>query len=78
MVRMKLSTLRYPFWVLATLLFTAIQVRQSLHGGRLALPPTFGDIAQGDVRPGWRKTAVGCPTLVAGDRSSRSRCRQNA
>ncbi len=31
-------------WILIACLFTLVQVRQSLHGGRLALPPTFDDI----------------------------------
>ncbi len=31
-------------WLLVATLFTLVHVRQSLHGGRLALPPTFDDI----------------------------------
>ncbi len=31
-------------WLLIACLFTLVQVRQSLHGGRLALPPTFDDV----------------------------------
>ncbi len=31
-------------WLLIASLFTLVQVRQSLHGGRLAMPPTFDDV----------------------------------
>ncbi len=34
----------WVLWILIAVVFTLVQVRQSLHGGRLALPPTFDDV----------------------------------
>ncbi len=39
-----MSRRHLALWVLIAFLFTLVQVRQSLHGGRLALPPTFDDV----------------------------------
>ncbi len=38
------SRRRLAVWLLIASLFTLVQVRQSLHGGRLALPPTYDDV----------------------------------
>ncbi len=35
----------FLLWLLIASLFTLIQVRQSLHGGRLAMPTTYDDVA---------------------------------
>ncbi len=44
---------QFLLWLLIASLFTLVQVRQSMHGGRLALPPTYDDVAflrDGQVR----------------------------
>ncbi len=46
----------FVLWLLIATLFTVVHVRQSLHGGRLALPPTFDDV--GFLRDGQARLQV--------------------